>query len=123
MGIEDLIKNANDNRLALHMDDEAFNELIKACDAYRDRLEDLYNDAKSLAHHPLGFSEEHLPSGAELALKFQEKAGAPDNSAAATFKSHIQRVDEFKSLFLASRAAYRRMEEDNARKFQPGDGR
>lgn len=40
MGIEDLIKNANDGQLALHMDDEAFNELIKACDAYRRMEED-----------------------------------------------------------------------------------
>lgn len=88
----------------------------------RDQLERLYNDAKSLGHHPLGFSEDHLSSGAALARKFQEKAAAPDNSAAATFKSHMERVDEFKSLFLASRAAYRQMEEDNARKFKPGDG-
>lgn len=63
MGIEDLIKNANAGQLALHMDDEAFSELIKACDVYRDQLERLYNDAKSLGHHPLGFSEDHLSSG------------------------------------------------------------
>lgn len=122
MSIEDLINNANNGQLVLRMDDEAFNELIKACDVYRDRLEDLYNDAKSLGHHPLGFSEEHLDSGKQLAQKFQEKAGAPEDSAAATFQSHIERVEEMKSLFLSARAAYRRMEEDNAHKFKAGDG-
>lgn len=122
MGIENLINSANAGQLALHIDDEAFNELIKACDTYIDSLRELHDDATNLSYHPLGFSEDHLESGAQLAKKFQDKAGAPDNSAAATFKSHIERVEEFKSLFVAARKAYQQTEEHNTRAFKPGDG-
>lgn len=122
MGIEDLINNANNGQLALHIDDEAFRELIKACDTYIDQLNDLHTQATDLSYHPLGFSEDHLDSGKELAKKFQEKAGAPENSAAATFKSHIASVEEFKALFIAARASYQQSELNNARAFKPGDG-
>lgn len=83
MSIENLTNNANSGQLALHIDDEAFRELIKACDTYIDQLNDLHTQATDLSYHPLGFSEDHLDSGKELAKKFQEKAGAPENSAAA----------------------------------------
>jgi len=122
MSIEDLISNANAGQLVLHMDDEAFNQLITACDTYVDSLRDLHRDATNLSYHRLGFSEDHLPSGAQLAREFQDKAGAPQNSAAAIFKSHIDRVEEFKSLFIAARKAYQQTEEHNARNFKPGDG-
>ncbi|SIA36899.1 hypothetical protein [Mycobacteroides abscessus] len=122
MSIENLINNANSGQLVLHMDDEAFNQLITACDTYVDSLRELHSDATNLSYHPLGFSEDHLPSGAKLAREFQNKAGAPENSAAATFKSHIDRVEEFKSLFIAARKAYQQTEEHNTRNFQPGDG-
>ncbi|MFD6196705.1 hypothetical protein ACFWE3_08370 [Mycobacteriaceae bacterium NPDC060252] len=122
MAIENLINNANAGQLVLHMDDEAFRELIKACDAYIDQLNDLHTQATDLSYHPLGFSEDHLSSGAQLAKTFQQKAGAPENSAAATFKSHIARVEEFKSLFLAARTAYHETEAHNTQAFKPGDG-
>lgn len=122
MSIENLINSAQAGRLALRMDDETFRELLKACDVYIDNLNALYLKAQALADKPLGFSEEHLSSGADLARKFQEKAGAPENSAAATFKSHIERVEEMKTLFIASRDAYRNMDGNNAQSFKPGDG-
>lgn len=122
MGIENLIGNANAGQLVLHMDDEAFGELIKACDTYIDELHDLHRKATDLSYHPLGFSEDHLESGKELAKKFQQKAGAPENSAAATFKSHIERVEEFKTLFIAARTAYLETEDHNTRNFKPNDG-
>lgn len=122
MGIEDLINNARAGQLALHMDDEAFNKLVTACDVYIDDLNDLYRQAMALADKPLGFSEGHLQSGADLARKFQEKASAPGNSAAATFKSHIDAAENFKTLFLAARAAYRQTDEHNASGFKLGDG-
>ncbi|SHY85886.1 Uncharacterised protein [Mycobacteroides abscessus subsp. bolletii] len=122
MGIGSLINNANAGQLVLHMDDEAFNGLIKACDTYIDQLNDLHTQATDLSYHPPGFSEDHLSSGAQLAKKFQEKAGAPENSAAATFKSHIARVEEFKALFIAARTSYHQMEDHNTRAFKPGDG-
>lgn len=122
MGIEDLINNAKSGQLVLHMDDEAFSKLITACDVYIDDLKDLYRKAMALADKPLGFSEDHLDSGAQLARKLQEKAGAPENSAAATFMSHIERVEDMKTLFLATRSGFREMETNNARSFKPGDG-
>lgn len=122
MGIEDLINNAKAGQLALHMDDEAFNNLVTACDVYIDDLNDLYRQAMALADKPLGFSEDHLQSGADLARKFQEKAGAPTNSAAATFKSHIEAAENFKTLFLAARTAYHQTDQHNAGGFKLGDG-
>ncbi|OHU71409.1 hypothetical protein BKG86_17305 [Mycobacteroides chelonae] len=123
MGFEDLINNAKDGNLVLHMDDEAFSKLITACDVYIDELKDLHRKAMALADKPLGFSEDHLDSGAQLARIFQEKAGATQNSAAATFLSHVEQVEEMKTLFLATRTGFREMEANNARKFAPGNGR
>lgn len=122
MGIEGLINSAKDGNLVLHMDDEAFDRLITACDVYIDDLKDLYRQAMALADKPLGFSEDHLDSGAQLAKIFQKKAGAAQDSAAATFMSHIERVEEMKTLFLASRSSYQQMEANNAHGFKLGDG-
>ena len=122
MGIEDLINNAKAGELVLHMDDEAFSKLVTACEVYIDDLKGLYLQAMALGDKPLGFSEQHLQSGADLARKFQEKASAAENSAAATFKSHIVQAEEFKSLFLATRNGYRQTEEHNTRSFKAGDG-
>lgn len=120
MGIEDLINNANAGQLVLHMDDEAFDKLITACDAYIDDLHDLHRKANELAWHKLG--AESLPSGQRLAEIFRDKASGPTNSAASTFASHIEQAENFKTLFLAARSAYRQTDEHNANSFKPGDG-
>lgn len=120
--LQQAIEYARAGQLALHVDDEAFDKLIKACDEYIDSLRALRRNATNLSYHPLGFSEDHLPSGAQLARKFQEKAGGPTNSAAETFTSHIEQVEEFKTLFLAARSSFRQMEDHNTRGFKQGDG-
>lgn len=113
--MDQLTEYAKNGELVLHLDDEAFDKLIRACDVYIDELNNLHRQATDLALHPLGF--EHLESGAQLAKAFQNKAGGDFNSAASTFTSHIDRVEELKTLFVAIRNAHRNTEENNADKF------
>lgn len=109
--MDQLTEYAKNGELVLHLDDEAFDKLIRACDVYIDDLHDLHRKATDLSYHPIGC--EHLESGAQLAKVFQDKAGADFNSAASTFTSHIERVGEMKTLFVAIRAAHRHTEEAN----------
>lgn len=106
MSLDQYAKDAEAGRLALRLSLEEFDNVINACDAYMDGLRDLNNDAENLSHRRLGFSEDKLTqSGATLARKFQEKAAGGDHSAASTFQSHIERVEDMKSLFVAFRKA------------------
>lgn len=109
--MDQLTEYAKNGELVLHLDDEAFDKLIRACDVYIDDLHDLHRKATDLSYHPIGC--EHLESGAQLAKVFQDKAGADFNSAASTFTSHIERVEEMKTLFVAIRAAHRQTEDAN----------
>ncbi|MFV8279848.1 hypothetical protein ACNQPY_26360 [Mycobacteroides abscessus] len=117
--MDQLTEYAKNGELVLHLDDEAFDQLIRACDVFIDDLHDLHRKATDLSYHPIGC--EHLDSGAQLAKVFQNKAGGDFNSAASTFTSHIERVEEMKTLFIAIRAAHRQTEEANAAKFK-GNG-
>lgn len=109
--MDQLTEYAKNGELVLHLDDEAFDKLIRACDVFIDDLHGLRRQALEMSYHPLGF--EHLESGAVLAKTFQEKAGGDFDSAASTFASHIERVEEMKTLFVAIRAAHRHTEGAN----------
>ncbi|MGH3726790.1 MAG: hypothetical protein ACRDUS_21995 [Mycobacterium sp.] len=117
MAADQLVENAKNGSLVLHLDSSQFEAILTACDTYIDGLKSLKSDAQALSNRKLGFSEEHLDSGAQLARKFQAKASGDDHSAANTFQSHVDRVEEMKSLFLALRAAYEGTEQSNAKSF------
>lgn len=122
MSLDNLKDSANNDGLVLHLDTSQFKDILTACDTYMDGLKSLKHDAETLSHRKLGFSEEHLDSGTRLAQKFQAKAAGDTNSAENTFQSHIDRVEEMKTLFLALRAAYERMDHGNANSYG-GSGR
>ncbi|MFA4083778.1 hypothetical protein ONA92_18960 [Mycobacteroides salmoniphilum] len=117
MSLENLKSSANNDGLVLHLDPSQFKAILTACDVYADGLQKLKNNALALSGRKLGFSEEHLDSGAQLARKFQAKAAGDANSAENTFQSHIDRVEEMKSLFIALRDAYERTDHSNANSF------
>ncbi|WP_078316384.1 hypothetical protein [Mycobacterium sp. D16Q16] len=117
MSLENLRNSANNDGLVLHLDPSQFKAILTACDVYTDGLKSLKHDAQALSERKLGFSEEHLDSGAQLARKFQAKAAGDANSAENTFQSHIDRVEEMKSLFVALRDAYERTDHSNANSF------
>lgn len=117
MSLENLKDSANNDGLVLHLDTEQFKNILTACDAYMDGLKSLKHDAETLSQRKLGFAEDHLDSGANLARKFQAKAAGDTNSAENTFQSHIDRTEEMKTLFLALRAAYERTDHSNANSY------
>lgn len=117
MSLENLKDSANNDGLVLHLDTEQFKNILTACDAYMDGLQKLKNQAFALSGRKLGFSEDHLDSGLNLAQKFQAKAAGEAHSAENTFKSHIDRVEEMKSLFVALRNAYERTDQGNAKSY------
>ncbi|MBE5462002.1 Uncharacterised protein [Mycobacteroides abscessus subsp. abscessus] len=117
MSLEDLKQNAADGRLVLHLEDGAIDNILAACVAYKQALKDLTQDAEILSTYPLGFSEGHLGSGAELAKAFQQKASGGDSSATKTFKSHIDQVDEMMDLFTTLRRGYKATDANNANNF------
>ncbi|OHT86650.1 hypothetical protein [Mycobacteroides saopaulense] len=117
MSLDNLTNSANADGLVLHIDTNQFRDILTACDVYADGLQKLKNQAITLSGRKLGFSEEHLDSGSALARKFQAKAAGEANSAENTFQSHIDRVEEMKTLFVALRNAYERTEHSNTRAF------
>ncbi|MEU9807691.1 hypothetical protein [Mycobacterium sp. NPDC050853] len=117
MSLDNLKSSADNDGLVLHLDPNQFRDILTACDVYADGLQKLKNNALALSGRKLGFSEDHLDSGAQLARKFQAKAAGDANSAENTFQSHVDRVEEMKSLFVALRNAYERTEQSNARAF------
>ncbi|TDZ79684.1 hypothetical protein DE4585_03432 [Mycobacteroides salmoniphilum] len=122
MSVENLKQNAKGGRLVLHLEDGAIDNILAACVAYKQALKDLTQDAEILSTYPLGFSEGHLGSGAELAKAFQQKASGGDSNAAKTFKSHIDQVDEMMDLFTALRRGYKATDANNANSFGPHGG-
>lgn len=116
MSLDQYAKDAEAGKLALRLSLEEFDNVINACDVYMDDLRDLNQDAQRLSQHKLGFAENILTqSGATLAQRFQRKAAGGDHSAASTFQSHIERVEEMKSLFVAFRKAIMSTDEGVAR--------
>lgn len=117
MSVENLKQSAANGSLVLHLEDDAIDNILAACVAYKQALKDLTQDAEILSTYPLGFSEGHLDSGAELAKAFQQKASGGDSNAAKTFKSHIDQVDEMMDLFTALRRGYKATDANNANSF------
>ncbi|OHU52604.1 hypothetical protein [Mycobacteroides chelonae] len=117
MSIENLKQSAANGSLVLHLEDGAIDAIIAACGGYVQALEDLRRDARDLAGYPLGFAEAKLPSGATLAQAFQHKASGSATSADNTFQSHIDQVEEMKSLFAALRKGYKATDANNANSF------
>ncbi|ALR11445.1 hypothetical protein BST43_17630 [Mycobacteroides saopaulense] len=117
MSLDNLTNSANADGLVLHLNPQQFRDILTACDAYMDGLKSLKHDAEALSQRKLGFAEQHLDSGAQLARKFQAKAAGDANSAENTFQSHIDRTEEMKTLFVALRAAYERMDHGNANSY------
>ncbi|RIR17565.1 hypothetical protein [Mycobacteroides abscessus] len=120
MSLEDLKQNAADGRLVLHLDDGAITKIINACEDYSRALAQLKQQARALSTYPLGFAEAHLNSGAKLTQAFQEKAAGATTSADATFQSHVDQVEEMKSLFVALQNGYKSMDGSNAHGFGTG---
>ncbi|ANA96974.1 Uncharacterised protein [Mycolicibacterium phlei] len=116
-GLQEAIANAQAGKLTLSLNTEEFDKLITACDVYIEALRDLRDDAWNLSVHPLGFSEGHLDSGKQLAQAFQRKAAGGSNSAESTFLSHIDQVEEMKSLFIAVRSSIMQTDASNAHSF------
>lgn len=114
MSLDNLKQNATNGSLVLHLEDEAINRILAACDTYKRALEDLSQQAEALSGYPLGFSEGHLSSGAKLANAFQQKAAGGPTSAAATFQSHMAQVQEMEGLLVALRRGYTSMDTNNA---------
>ncbi|MBF9351767.1 hypothetical protein BKG80_22515 [Mycobacteroides chelonae] len=114
MSVDQLIENAKNGSLVLHLEDGAIDKILAACATYKRSLEDLSQQAEALSGYPLGFSESHLSSGAKLANAFQQKAAGGPASAAATFQSHMTQVQEMESLLLALRRGYTSMDANNA---------
>lgn len=112
--MENLKQNASNGSLVLHLEDDAINRILAACDTYKRALEDLSQQAEALSGYPLGFSEGHLSSGAKLANAFQQKAAGGSTSAAATFQSHMTQIQEMEGLFVALRRGYKSMDANNA---------
>ncbi|NGX07374.1 hypothetical protein [Mycobacteroides franklinii] len=117
MSLENLKQNAKDGRLVLHLEDSAIDHIISACDAYIGALKDLKRDAQDLSTYPLGFAELKLDSGRALAEAFQKKADGGRMTAADTFESHKQQVEEMKTLFVAVRNGYRTTEANTTSNF------
>ncbi|MBA0048512.1 hypothetical protein [Mycobacteroides sp. LB1] len=117
MSLENLKQNAKDGRLVLHLEDGAIDAIIAACGDYVQALDDLRRDAQDLSGYPLGFAEARLSSGAALAQAFQQKASGSLTSADNTFKSHIDQVEEMKTLFAALRKGYKATDANNANNF------
>ncbi|MFT8181053.1 hypothetical protein ACLXNF_26050, partial [Mycobacteroides chelonae] len=115
--LDNLTSSADNNGLVLHLDPSQFEAILTACDVYMDGLKSLKHDAQTLGERKLGFAEQHLDSGSQLARKFQAKAAGDANSAENTFQSHIDRTEEMKTLFAALRAAYERTDHSNANSF------
>ncbi|EHM23320.1 hypothetical protein [Mycobacteroides abscessus] len=116
-GLQEAITNAQAGKLTLSLNTEEFDKLITACDVYIDALRDLRDNAVNVSVHPLGFSEAHLDSGKQLAQAFQRKAAGGPNSAESSFLSHIDQVEEMKSLFVAIRSSIMQTDAGNAHKF------
>ncbi|BAX96082.1 hypothetical protein MSTE_00747 [Mycobacteroides stephanolepidis] len=116
-GLQQAIENARAGRLTLSLNTDEFDKLITACDVYIEALRDLQYDAVNLSVHPLGFSEDHLGSGKQLAQLFQRKAAGEPNSAESTFLSHIEQAEEMKALFIAVRSSIVQTDASNANNF------
>ncbi|BAX97149.1 hypothetical protein MSTE_01832 [Mycobacteroides stephanolepidis] len=119
MSIDQLTENAKNGSLVLHLEDGAIDKILAACDEYIQALGDLFRDASDLSTYQLGFAEGHLGSGATLAQAFQAKAAGGKNSAASSFQSHIDQVEEMKALFVALRRGYHSTEANNTTRFGP----
>ncbi|MBF9327642.1 hypothetical protein [Mycobacteroides chelonae] len=119
MSVENLKQSAANGSLVLHLEDGAITKIINACEDYVRALGQLKQHARALSTYPLGFAEAHLDSGAKLAQAFQEKAAGSITSAEATFQSHIDQVEEMKSLFAALQGGYKSMDANNSRGFGP----
>lgn len=119
MSVDRLVENARNGSLVLHLEDGAIDKILSACDAYTQALGDLFRDASDLSTYRLGFAEGHLDSGQTLATAFQGKASGGINSAASSFQSHIDQVEEMKTLFVALRRGYRSTEANNTNRFGP----
>jgi hypothetical protein len=119
VSFDQTIENARNGSLALQLDPEQFDQILKACDVYIDALTSLKTDAERLGQRKLGFAEDHLDSGAQLAQKFQRKAAGGSSSASSTFQSHIERVQEMKALFLALRSGYQNTDQSIADNLDP----
>lgn len=117
MSVDQLVKNAESGSLVLHLEDGAIEAIISACGDYVQALDDLRRDAQDLSGYPLGFAETRLGSGAALAQAFQEKASGGSTSADYAFKSHIDQVEEMKTLFAALRKGYKATDANNANSF------
>lgn len=115
--LQQAIENARAGKLTLSLNTAEFDKLITACDVYIESLRDLQYDAVSLSAHPLGFSEDHLDSGKQLAQLFQRKAAGGPSSAESTFLSHIEQAEEMKSLFIAIRSSVAQTDASNAHNF------
>ncbi|MUM16001.1 hypothetical protein FZI91_12425 [Mycobacterium sp. CBMA271] len=115
MGNNPLLQSADNGQLVLHMNREGLDAIMKACDVYIDTLQDLVFDAKQLSQFKLGFAEDHLDSGRDLARAFQRKAAGDQNCAENTFQSHIEYVEGMKTLFRASWKSTEDMDHGNAR--------
>ncbi len=119
MSLDNLKQNASNGSLVLHLEDGTITKIIHACEDYARALGQLKQQARALSTYPLGFAETHLNSGATLAQAFQEKAAGGTTSADVTFQSHIDQVEEMKSLFAAIHSGYKAMEANNAHSFGP----
>lgn len=119
MSLDNLKQSAANGSLVLHLEDGAITKIINACEDYAKALGRLKQQASALSTYPLGFAEGHLDSGAKLAQAFQEKAAGGSNSAETTFQSHIDQVEDMKSLFAAIQSSYKSMDTNNARNFGP----
>ncbi|MFD6199552.1 MULTISPECIES: hypothetical protein [Mycobacteriaceae] len=119
MSADQLVTNAKSGALVLHLEDGAIDNILAACDAYIQALGDLFRDASDLSTYQLGFAEGHLSSGAQLAQAFQAKASGGKSSAASSFQSHIDQVEEMKTLFVALRRGYQSTEANNTTRFGP----
>lgn len=121
MSLDNLKQSAANGQLVLHLENGAIDSIMAACDDYVRALDDLRRDARDLADYPLGFAETQLPSGDTLARAFQKKASGSPTSADNAFQSHIDQVEEMKTLFAALRKGYKATEANNASSFgQPG---
>lgn len=118
MSVENLKQNAVNGSLVLHLEDGAIDSILAACDAYIAALADLRRDARDLSTFPLGFAETKLESGRALAEAFQMKADGGRTTAAETFQSHKDQVEEMKTLFIALRRGYKATDQSNANTFQ-----